>query len=109
MCITPKGSTSYYILTKALKYLDQINLFERHQDGPTPFGLLDCYVSRTNLPFLGYINYTSPDGIRNCVFTLGTPNATDVWQLGDSSNQNVCQEMAMTVEKDTPILLKHRH
>ena len=56
MCISYKGSLSTEILTEVLKYLDQLILFERRQDGPTPFGLLDGHVSRLQLPFLEYIN-----------------------------------------------------
>ena len=56
MCMSPKGSISSKIVTEAIKYLDQINVFERHQDGPSPFGLLDGHGSRLQLPFLEYIN-----------------------------------------------------
>ena len=73
-----KGSISSEILTEALKYLDQLNVFERRQDGPTPFGLLDGHGSRLQLPFLEYINSSTPDEQRKWMFTLGTPNATDV-------------------------------
>ena len=52
MCMSPKGSISSDILTEALKYLDQLNVFERCQDGPTLFGLLDGHISRPQLPFL---------------------------------------------------------
>ena len=50
MCMSPKGLISSYILTESLKYLDQINVFQRRQDGPTPFGLLDGHGSRLQLP-----------------------------------------------------------
>ena len=64
MCMPPKGSISSEILTEALKYVDQINVFERGQDGPTSFRLLDDHGSRIQLPFLEYINSTTPDGLR---------------------------------------------
>ena len=109
MWMSPKGSIRSEILTEALKYLDQINVLERHQDGPTPFGLLDAHGSRLQLPLLEYINYSTPDEQRELMFILGTPNATDVWQVGDSCHQNGCWNMAMTVEKDALLHFKHRH
>ena len=83
--------------------MDQINVFEWCQYGPTPFGLLDSHGSKLQLPLLEYINYTTPDGLRKWIQTLGTTNDTNVWQVGDSSNQNGCWKMAMTVEKDALI------
>ena len=100
MCMSPKGSISSEIINEALKYLDQLNVFEWRQYGPTPFGLLDGHGSRLQLPLLEYINSTTPDEQRKWIFTLGTPNAIDVWQVGDSCHQNGCWKMAMTVEKD---------
>ena len=61
MCMSPKGSIISEILTEALKYLYQINVFERRQYGPTPFGLLDGHGSRLQLLFLEYINSLSHD------------------------------------------------
>ena len=52
MYIPPKGSIISNILTEALTYLDQRNVFERRQYGPTPFGLLDGHGSRLQLPLL---------------------------------------------------------
>ena len=84
MCMSPKGSIISEILTEELKYLDQLNLFERQQDGPTPFGLLEGHGSRLQLLFLVKINSSTPDELRKYMFTLRTPNATDAWQIGDS-------------------------
>ena len=109
MCISPKGPISSKILTEALKYLDHLNVFERRQYGPTPFGLLDGHESRLQLPFLEYINYQTPDEQSKLMFTLGTTNATYVWQVGDSCHKNGCWKMAMTVEKDALLYFKHIH
>ena len=109
MCMSPKISISSTILTEALKYLDQLNFFERHQDGPTPFGLLDVHGSRLQLPFLEYINNTTPDGLIKWIQTLINPNATDFWRVGDSSNHRGFWKVVMTVEKDALIQFKHRH
>ena len=109
MCMSPKGSISSNILTEPLKYLDQINVFERRQDDPTPFGLLDGHGSILLLPFLEYINSSTPDEQKKWMFTLGTPNATYFWQVGDSCHQNGFWKMATTVEKDALLHFKHRH
>ena len=109
MCMYPKGSISSKILTEALKYLYHLNIFERRQYGPTPFGLLEGHGSRLHLPFLEYINSSTPDEQRKWMFTFGTPYATDVWQVGDSCHQNGCWKMAMTVEKDSLLHSKHGH
>ena len=75
----------------------------------TPFELLDGHGSRLLLPFLKFINSTTPDGIIKWIQTLGTPNATNVWLVGDISNKNGFWNMAMTVEKDALILFKQTH
>ena len=107
--MSPKGSTSYNILTEALKYLDQLNVFERHQDGPPPFGLLDSHGSRLQLQLLEYIIYSKIDKQRKRIFTLRNTNATDDWQVGDSCNHNECWNMAMTVEKDALLHFRKKH
>ena len=52
MCMSSKGSIISNILPETLKYLDRLNVFERRQDGPTPFGLLGGHGSRLQLPLL---------------------------------------------------------
>ena len=52
MFMYPKKSIISEIITVALKYLDQLIVFERHQAVPTPFGLLDRQGSRIQLLFL---------------------------------------------------------
>ena len=96
-------------MTEALKYLDNLNVFERFQDGPTTFILLDGHGSRLQLPFLEYTNSSTNDKQRKLMFTLGTKNSADVWQVGDSCHQNGCWKMAMNVEKDALLHFKHRH
>ena len=105
----PKGSISSEILTESLKYLDQLNVFERRQYGPTPFVLLDGHGIRLQLPFLEYINYTTPYEQSKLIFTLRTPNTTYVWQVGDRCNHNGFWKMATTVEKDALLHFKHRN
>ena len=103
MRMSHKGSIRSNILTEALKYLDQLNVFAWRQDGPTPFGLSDGHGSRLQLSFMEYINYTTPDGLRKSIQTLRTSNANDFWQVGDSMNQNGFWTMAMATEKDALI------
>ena len=109
MCMSPKGPISSEILTEALKYLDQLNVFQQRQYGPTPLGLLDGHGSRLQLPFLEYTNSSTPDEQRKWKFTLGTPNATYVWHAEDSCNQNGWWKIATTVEKDALLHFKQRH
>ena len=97
ICMSPKWSIISEILTEAIKYFYQLNVFEQRQDGPTPFGLLDIRGSRLQLSFLEYINSTTPDRLIKCIQTLRTPNATYVWKIGDSCHQNGCWKMEMTV------------
>ena len=52
MCTSPKWSISSKILTEALKYLYEINVFERRQDGSTPLRLFHGHGIRLQLPFL---------------------------------------------------------
>ena len=109
MCMSHKRSISSDIITEALKYLDRLNVFERRQDVPTPFGLLGSHETRLQLPFLEYINSTTPDKQRKCIFTLGNINAVDFCQVVNRCHQNGCWKMAMTIEKDALLHFKHRH
>ena len=88
MFMSPQGSIIFEILTEALKHLDKLNAFERSQDGPTPFGLLEGHGGRLQLPLLEYIKSTTPDEQSKWIFTLGTPNCIDVCQVGDSCHHN---------------------
>ena len=76
--ISPNLSIRSSILTGALKYLYQLYVFERRQYVPTPFGLLDGYRIRLRLLLLEYIKSTTTDGMRKWIFTLRTPNVTNV-------------------------------
>ena len=64
MCMSPKVSIRSNILTKVLNYLDQHDVFEQRQDGPTPFVLLGVHGIRLQLLFLECINSATPDGIK---------------------------------------------
>ena len=107
--MSPKGSISPDILNEALRYLDQLNVFERRQDVPNPFGLLDVHGSRLQLLLLEYINSSISYEQSKWMITLGNTNATYFWQVGDRCHQNGCWKMSMTVEKDALLHFKHRH
>ena len=74
--MSPKGSISPDILNEALRYLDQLNVFERRQDVPNPFGLLDVHGSRLQLLLLEYINSSISYEQSKWMITLGNTNAT---------------------------------
>ena len=86
---TPKGSITSEVLRDILKYIDDIGVFPRNEDSPTPFLLLDGHGSRIEMPFLSYINDTT----HKWVVCIGVPNGTSLWQVGDSTEQNGCFKM----------------
>ena len=97
MYMSSKESIISDILTEALKYLDQLNVFEWRQDVPNPFVLLNGHGSRLQLPFLEYINSPTSDEKSKCMFTIGTTNGVDVWQVGDICHQNGCWKMDTSI------------
>ena len=86
---SPKGSITSQILADVLKWLDDLHIFPRDNNSPTPFLLLDGHGSRLEIPFLEYINH--PD--HKWVVCIGCPNGTSLWQVGDSAEQNGCFKM----------------
>jgi len=60
-----------------------------------PFFLLDGHQSRIELPFLEYVNH--PD--HPWCACIGVPYGTDLWQVGDSEEQNGSFNMASTQAK----------
>jgi len=87
------GSITCDILTNILKYLDHKLNFDRSE--ADPFLLLDGHGSRFELPFLDYIG----DPTTKWTVCIGVPYGTNLWQVGDSSQQNGAYKMALTVEK----------
>ena len=90
-----KGSMSSELLVKILTRLDQLEVFERSDDLPPPGFLVDGHGSRFGLDFLSYINNTDQHGgplpptvNHHWNAYIGLPNATALWQVGDSSEQN---------------------
>lgn len=88
------GSITSQLLAAMLKFMDDLNLFDR-SDGVPPFLLLDGHGSRFELPFLEYI--TCKD--HEWKVSIGVPYGTSYWQVGDSTEQNGCFKMALTRAK----------
>jgi len=87
------GSITSNILKDVLTYLD--NKLASDRSEADPFLLLDGHGSRFELPFLDYINNEET----KWTVCIGVPYGTNLWQVGDSSQQNGAYKMALTVEK----------
>ena len=109
LCHTPKGSVTSTILQKILERLDNLNVYPRTRDGPTPMLLLDGHDSRLQVEFLSYVN--KPNEFNRPIWKacISLPNGTAKWQVGDSEEQNGCWKMAMTREKDRLVQFKRRN
>jgi len=109
---TPTGSINSDILMKAFKRLDDLGVYERNEGGPIPCALFDAHDSRLQLPVLRYVNekvaYGSTQNHR-WRLSIGLPNATHIWQVGDSQEQNASYKIAMTREKDALLKWKEEH
>ena len=108
LAVTPKGSMTSDILKSALEKLDELDIYKRTNDGPTPMVIFDGHDSRLQLPFLEYVN-TERFGRALWKACIGLPNGTTKWQVGDSKQQNGCFKMSMTRNKDLLVLYKRRH
>jgi hypothetical protein len=94
------GSIPSDILTILLQHLDQHLSFDRTE--ATPFLLLDGHGSRFELPFLDYIN---TDATKWTV-CIGVPYGTNLWQVGDSAQQNGAYKSRLSLEKH--LLVEHK-
>ena len=91
----PKGGMTSVILKDILRTLDELEVFPR-VNGLKPFLLVDGHGSRLEIPFLEYIN--EPD--HEWVVCIGVPYGTDLWQVGDSKEQNGSYNMSLTKNKE---------
>ena len=83
---TNKGSITGTLLAEMLKLMDKHELFDR-SDGIDPFLLLDGHGSRFEAPFVEYIHGKN-EGKYVWTVTIGVPYGTNLWQVGDSIEQN---------------------
>jgi hypothetical protein len=86
---SPHGGIDPEILMDTLRILDNLNVFERSND-LSPFVLLDGHQSQFDETFLRYIN----DKRHRWSVAIGVPYGTQVWQVGDSSEQNGAFKMS---------------
>ena len=77
------GSISSELLAAMLKHMDDCQVFDC-TDGIPPFLLLDGHGSRFELPFLEYAN----DAAHIWKVRIGVPYGMNIWQVGDSAEQN---------------------
>jgi hypothetical protein len=101
-CCSESGSINGDILTRLLKYLDELEVFDR-STGLNPFLILDGHGSRFELDFLEYINTCETKWNVN----IGLPYGTSYWQVGDSTEQNGCFKMALTKAKQKLVTAKN--
>ncbi len=87
------GSITGKILTDVLKHLDTHMNYDREE--ATPFLLLDGHRSRFELPFLQYI----ADERTKWTVCIGVPYGMNLWQVGDSSQQDGAFKMRLPIEK----------
>jgi hypothetical protein len=87
------GSITSEILTQVLKHLDTHLCWDRVE--ATPFLLLDGHGSRFELPFLNYIR-SEETKWKVCI---GVPYGTNLWQVGDSAQQNGAFKSKLSEEK----------
>ena len=90
----PKGSITSEFLVDICATLDHFKVFNR-DDGAKPFILLDGHQSRIELPFLEYVN----DPAHPWCACIGVPYGIDLWQVGDSEEQNGTFNMESTKAK----------
>ena len=89
------GSITSAYLKEALSTLDYLEVFDRKEDGASPFLLLDGHSSRLEMPFLQYIN----DPKDHWIACIGVPYGTALWQVGDSKEQNGSFNIALSKAK----------
>ena len=80
--VNPKGGITSEILVDVLRHLDGLQVFDRN--GRNPVLLVDGHETRLTPSFIKYIN--SPE--HKWSVNLGVPYCTNIWQAGDSSEQN---------------------
>ena len=101
---SPKGGITSNILVDILKHIDNLNIWENRSTHLHPCLLLDGHGSRLELPFLEYIN--DQEHLWKCC--IGLPNATQLWQVGDSSEQNGAYKMSCYAAKQDIVQTKRR-
>ena len=81
---SPNASITSELLRDMLAHIDNLGVYERTPNGPTPFLLVDGHHSRLKLAFMDYIH----DPRHKWFVCLGVPYGTHLWQVADSSEMN---------------------
>lgn len=102
------GSMTGDILAQVLQRIDGSGIYSRTEHGPRPFFLVDAHGSRLTYQVLKYANTEDQFGRPLWFLTIGLPNATELWQLGDQSEQNGMYKMDLTREKQLLMQVKAR-
>ena len=88
--------------------MDELEVYERVPGGPIPIILLDAHNTRLQIPALSRWNRRIIGNDPAWKASIGLPNGTSLWQVGDSSEQNGSWKMGMTREKDALMRFKER-
>jgi hypothetical protein len=99
---TPNGSMTSTILMRIFEYMDELEIIPRVPGGPSPCVVMDGHGSRLDDIFLDYVLNEN----HRWYIGLGAPNATDIWQVGDSSEQNGTYKMYLSRGKEELIRKK---
>ena len=104
---SPSATISGEILVKIFKALDDMDLYPRGttETGtphPEPCVVVDGHESRLKPDFLYYINDTT----HKWNFALGVPYLTNLWQVGDSPEQNGCFKTQLSRAKEDLMTFK---
>ena len=83
--MSKKGSMTSEILAAATDKLDELEVFERIPGGPIPTILLDAHDTRLQVPALGRWNRRIIGDDPAWKVSIGLPNGTSLWQVGNSS------------------------
>ena len=100
---SPHGGITGPILTNCLKYMDELQIFDR-SGNINPFLLLDGHCSRYHIEFLQYIR----DKQHPWIVAIGLPYATHIWQVGDSKEQNGSYKRVESEAKDELLIEKRK-
>ena len=87
------GSITSNILMECVKHIDKCLELDRSE--VTPFLLLNGHGSRFELPFLDYVNSEET----KWTVCIGVPYGTNLWQVGDSAQQNGAYKSRLALEK----------
>jgi hypothetical protein len=85
-----------------MAYLDKMISFDRTE--ATPFHLLNCHGSQFDLPFLDNVNAADT----NWTVCIGVLYGMNLWQVGDSVQQNGAYKSRLALEKSLLLQKKQK-